>query len=127
MLKSTKTLLVGCAMTAMLVACSTVPQQPADVAAKVCPSLTTTISSLQDLVGLSEEETALLDKAAKIVKPVCDMDFAKVQSMDLKTLAADAVPKLLVLVKGSKLLTDEQKNQVILGISAAKIVIANLP
>lgn len=122
-----KKVLLFVALSLALFGCANqVVQTPAQVAAKVCPSLTTTITALQGLVGMNEEEITFLADAQKIIKPVCEMDLAKVQFSDLKTMVNDAVPKLDYVIKLSPL-TDEQKNQSLLVIAAAQIVIANLP
>ena len=111
--------LAGCAVQTVQ------PQSPAQVAAQVCPSLQLTLTSLQGLVGLSEDQAAGLEKASTDVARVCVLAQAA-QSTDLRTLAAGALPTILALAKASAL-PDPVINNVVLAVGAAQIIISQLP
>lgn len=99
-------------------------QTPAEVAARVCPSVQIALTSLQGLVGLNETLVADMKTAQPIVAAACT--GATVSAVDLKSLSASAIPTVITIVKASPLSADEQ-NQILLGLAAAQIIIASLP
>ncbi|WP_394779082.1 hypothetical protein [Undibacterium sp.] len=112
-----------------LAACSGVPQgqvaqTPADVAARVCPPVQVALVSLQALAGLPLEAQANLAAATPIVAAVCSSKGV-IGTADLQTMASQALPILLQVARASGLEVAEQ-NQIVLGISAAQIVLASV-
>lgn len=108
----------GCASTTGVVAVQT----PAQVAAQVCPPTETAIASLKLLQGMPAQAIANLATAEQIVTTVCTAG-ATVNVADLQTLATTALPIVLDVVQASPL-DPAQQNQIILGVSAAQIVIS---
>lgn len=112
-----------------LTACASAPagqaiQTPAEVAARVCPPVQIALVSLQGLVGLPIDVQANLAAAVPVVAVVCN-STATINSVDLKALADQALPIILQVVKISGMEADKQ-NEIVLGISAAQIVLATV-
>lgn len=101
-------------------------QTPAQVAAKVCPPLTNTITGMQSLVGLAPVVIKALDDANKVVTPVCSADFSSVAGTDLKTMVKSSVPKLVAVIKMTNL-SDDKKNEAILLVEATQVALEQLP
>jgi hypothetical protein len=99
-------------------------QTPAQIAARVCPALTVTVTNLQGLVGLSDATEAKLSNAHVIVAAACGAG-AVVDLASLQTLLNTGIPALADLVRGAGLPNDD-KNQLLLGLSVAQVVLAGL-
>lgn len=115
-------LVAGCASTGTV-------KTPAQVAMQVCPPTQAAITSLQMLVGLSDDAKAKLADAAPVVNAVCTAG-ATVSVTDLKSFATTALPAVLVVVNASPM-ADDLKTKIGLDLTVAQIVlsavIASLP
>jgi len=94
---------------------------PAQVATQVCPSAQGVIASLQAMSGLPEGATKDLAAAAPIVDAVCSAS-ATVTTVNLQSLAKDAAPMIIAIIKASPLSVDEQ-NKAILDVTAFQLLI----
>jgi hypothetical protein len=121
--------LPGCATTAAGTSAAGMPpaivaQTPTQIAARVCPALTVTVTNLQGLMGLSDSIQAKLDNAHQIVDVACGAG-AVVNLTSLRTLMDSGIPALQDLVRGAGLPNDDA-NQLLLGLSVAQVVLAGL-
>lgn len=97
---------------------------PAQIAAQVCPPATTAITSLQAVVGLSDEAKAKLAEAAPIVAAVCSAG-SSVTVVDLKSLGANALPAVMAVVNASPL-SDQDKTKIGIDLTVAQIVLSSV-
>lgn len=110
-------LLVACANTAILPNA----QPPAQVAARVCPIVQTTIVSLQVLdLGVSSQ--ASLATAATAVTTICALG-SKISTGNLQSLAGNALPAIVDAIQASTL-SAEKKKSIVLDLAIAQILLS---
>jgi hypothetical protein len=108
---------------AMFAGCQTptgARQTPAQIAAQVCPPTTAAITALQGLQGLDATAINDLAKAAPVVDAVCAVG-ATITITNLQTLAQTGFPALVAIANASPL-PAQQKNNVVLGLTATQII-----
>ena len=118
------TIFAAIASIAIVAACTTPSGQqetPAQIAAQVCPPTQAALTSLQALNGLPEGATKDLATVAPIVNAVCSAS-ATVTTVNLQSLAQNALPTIITIVKASPLSSDDQ-NKIILDVTAAQIIV----
>jgi hypothetical protein len=96
-------------------------QNPAQVAAQICPPIQTALSGLNALAGLPAGAKADLDTVTPLVAGVCAAGES-VNLASLQTLQQTALPAIINAVKASGMVV-EQQNSVILDITAAQLVL----
>ena len=120
-----KSLLLAVAVLA-LSACGTLSptgaKTPAQIANQVCPVVQPTLVALQSLVGLAPNVEADLVVANTVVGTVCAVG-AQVTAGNLQALVGQAFPALVAAVQSSPL-PATQKNQIVLDLSAAQIIVS---
>lgn len=107
----------GCASTGTV-------KTPAQIASQVCPPVQTAITSLQAVVGLSDDAKAKLADAAPIVAAVCSAG-SSVNVADLKSLGATALPAVMAVVNASPL-SDQDKTKIGIDLTVAQIVLSSV-
>lgn len=124
-----KLIALGAAACALILsACATAPageQQlptPAQVAAQVCPSAQAVLTVLTTPSAIDETAAAKLAAAAPVVNAVCAAG-ASVTAVDLRTLAKDGLPAILMIVQASPL-PDKDKQVAVLAIAVAQAALA---
>jgi hypothetical protein len=97
-------------------------QTPAQVAAKVCPQVESTLTALSDL-ALEPTVSADLSIAQKIVDTVCSATpVTPISFTSLQSMANSALPAILTTIKAAALSADKQ-DALVLDITAANLVI----
>lgn len=119
-------MLLAASLVALVSGCATTGavQTPAQIAAQVCPPAQTAITSLQAVVGLSDEAKAKLADAAPIVAAVCSAG-SSVNVADLKSLGASALPAVMAVVNASPL-SDQDKTKIGIDLTVAQIVLSSV-
>jgi hypothetical protein len=110
-------LVSGCATTGTV-------QTPAQIASQVCPPVQTALTSLQAVVGLSDDAKAKLAEAAPAVAAVCSAG-SSVSVVDLKSLGANALPAVMAVVNASPL-SDQDKTKIGIDLTVAQIVLSSV-
>jgi hypothetical protein len=119
-------MLLAAAGFAMLAGCATTGtvKTPAQIASQICPPVQTAVTSLQAVVGLSDEAKAKLADAAPIVAAVCSAG-SSVSVVDLKSLGATALPAVMAVVNASPL-SDQDKTKIGIDLTVAQIVLSSV-
>lgn len=121
----TRVLIILAALASMcLAACNATmplkPESPAQIASQVCPPVQTTMTALSALV-LDPKVTADLVAADVAVGLVCGAG-AKLDLSSLQAMNASVMPTLIGAIKAAPL-SDQQKNMLILDVTAAQIIL----
>jgi hypothetical protein len=105
-----------------LVACATVPQTPAQIAARACPLVTDELSTLSQ-AGLftGGAQDTLTGKIQPAVDKVCAAS-STVTQVNLQSLSKDVAPLLIDLVNASQLAKDD-KTKAVLAIGTVQAMI----
>jgi hypothetical protein len=121
-----KLMLLAAGLVALVSGCATTGtvQTPAQIASQVCPPVQTAITSLQAVVGLSDDAKAKLAGAAPIVAAVCSAG-SSVNVADLKSLGATALPAVMAVVNASPL-SDQDKTKIGIDLTVAQIVLSSV-
>jgi hypothetical protein len=97
---------------------------PAEIAARTCPAIKTTLASLQALNGLSIENQALLAKGDQIVAVMCAPGGIPTR-LDLDTIINQGGPLAISIINESNM-SDDQKNRAILNVTIIQIIAQGL-
>jgi hypothetical protein len=119
-------MLLAASLVALVSGCATTGtvQTPAQIASQVCPPMQVAITSLQAVVGLSDEAKAKLAEAAPVVAAVCSAG-SSVNVADLKSLGATALPAVMAVVNASPL-SDQDKTKIGIDLTVAQIVLSSV-
>lgn len=125
-MKSRHFMLLAAGLVALVSGCASTGtvKTPAQVAAQVCPPTQTAIASLQAVVGLSDDAKAKLATAEPVVAAVCAAG-ANTTAVDLKSLAANALPAVMAVVNASPL-SDQDKTKIGIDLTVAQIVLSSV-
>jgi hypothetical protein len=115
-------MLLAAAGFAMLAACASVPQSPAQIAARACPLITDEVSTLAKAgIFTGGAQDTLTNKIQPAVDKACSAS-ATVTQVDLQSLSKDAAPLLIDLVNASSL-DQPTKSKAILVIGTVQAMI----
>jgi hypothetical protein len=97
---------------------------PAEIAARTCPAIKTTLTSLQALNGISAENRALLAKGDQIVTVMCAPGGIPTK-LDLETIINQGGPLAISIINGSSM-SPEAKDRAILNVTMIQIMAQGL-